>query len=71
MVTANWVVKVRIAWWFRYLYLPGLELMLLLCWLMGYWWVEPNAGRVNAMLQRAVKVSGPVSRGVADDQSKN
>ncbi len=61
MAVAELVVEIRVAWWFRFLYLPGLRAMLAFCHCAGFWWVEPDAKKFDRVLNRAVTVEGMVN----------
>lgn len=57
MATVELKVEVRVAWWFRCLYLPGLNAMLWLCHSLGFWWVDVDREKLHRVLRRAVSVS--------------
>jgi hypothetical protein len=56
MAKVEMVVTVRVAWWFLWLYCPGVVLVTLFCRLFICPWAEPDWDKVNAVARRAVHV---------------
>jgi hypothetical protein len=53
MATHNMTVQIKLAWWFRHLYVPALHAFMFVMWSIGYR-VEPDKEQFTRVMLAAV-----------------